>query len=113
MSSYRTSTQTITFAQSATLSSVANLAGYRHYALWIPVINSGSTLTLQGGFDTTSANFLPVQQADLGGAYTLATEVGSKVIDISADCGALAYLRIESDKAQDAARNFVLIGKRS
>ena len=74
-------------------------------AIGVPVVTSGN-LFLQGGFDTTSANFLRIQTSASSGDMSYATGPGSRML--ITDFSTPAYARLEMSVNQTDIRTFQL-----
>ncbi len=100
---------TITIPISGTISEVANLRGATLAAAWITTITS-AVLFVQAAMDTTSANFVRVQNPQGSGDFTIAAATGSKAISLGMQEGAFPfpYARLESSVAQAASRACVV-----
>lgn len=87
-------------------------------AIFVPTMNGATALlTVMGGFDTTSANFLrcvrennPVTTAALGDLRWL-TGTGSRMALWPSPYPTPPYVRLETDVAQTGARSFQILYK--
>ena len=78
----RTFANTVTITQSEQLSAAVAIAPYDHLALVVPSLTS-CTLTLRGGQGATSAEMIPIEQANAAGSFALLTETGSKAFSVT------------------------------
>jgi len=105
MSDFRSQVQTITIAQSETVSTAAAIKGYTAIGFQLPILTS-TTLTAEVGADASSASFVPLA------GFSLSTETGSKATSI-ADVELFPFVRVRSSVAQAADSHFLVYGKRN
>jgi hypothetical protein len=103
----RHQTKFLTIPLSGTVSGDIDLAGGDLYGLWAPVVTS-CQLFLQGSWDTTSANFVRLQNAAGSGDWTWSVDAGSKMITLQDVAFPAPYLRVETSVAQTAVRSFAV-----
>ncbi len=99
----------VTIPISGTVSDVVNLRGATLAGVWISTITSAAVF-IQAAFDTTSANFVRVQNPQGSGDFTIAAGTGSKAISLGMQEGAFPFpfARLESSVAQAASRACVV-----
>lgn len=103
----RTAITYVTIPLSGTVSDQIQIPNTEKAVLWCPTVTSCQVL-LQGSFDTTSANFVRVQNAAGSGQWTFSAGVGSNCISLK-DAGHFPYARLEATIAQAAVRSFAII----
>ena len=101
-------TQHVTIAQSGQVSGDISLAGAWPIAIFAPALTS-CKLILQGNFDTTSANFLPLWKPDGTGEYSWNIGLGSASLVLTDRVWPMAHLRIKSSVPQDDVRSFAVL----
>ncbi len=79
-------------------------------AILFPVMTSGQAF-LQGNFDTTSAGFVRVGQADGSADFFMATGIGSNGFVVSDVLVAMSHARVEMGVAQSAVRSITIIAR--
>lgn len=99
-----------TIPLSGTVSGNFAVVGTVRAGVWVPVVTSAA-MYIQGAFDTTSANFVRIQNAVGSGDYTLATGPGSKAFTLQDPVIPFPYLRFESGVAQAAVRSLAIVAK--
>lgn len=99
----------ISVVSGASVSENIDLRGGRLQAIAVPTITSGDVF-LQGSFNTTSANFVRVQNPNWNGPTSgdlrLATGPGSCMVMFPDNLPSPSYARIETAVAQAAPRTF-------
>ena len=100
--------QNVTIAQSAQITGDVSLAGMRSIAIFAPVLTS-CQLTLQGNFDTVSANYLPVFKPDGTAEFAWAVGLGSASLVLQDRLWPMAQMRIRSSVAQADVRSFAVL----
>lgn len=98
--------QTATIPLSGTVSDTVTIAGAQVVGIHCPVVTSCAML-VQGSYDTTSANFVRLQNPQGSGDWTFNCGPGSKGICLNANnIGQIGfpYMRVEVTIAQAAAR---------
>lgn len=105
----RVSVQTVTIAQSATLSEAFPLGQAIAAMLHVPAVDSCSLL-LKHSFDQTSANFKPVRQvAPTSGNLVLQTAGGSMAVPLPMDMMAGGYAKVECSVPMSNAAIFQIV----
>src|SRR5712692_7721870 len=96
-----TLTSTATINQSAFVSNVVRLENTTMFGAWVPTVTSGQ-MFMQATFDadTTSANFVRVQNSAGSGDWTFAVGPGSKSVSLQDAAFPFASVRFESSVAQ-------------
>jgi len=102
--------QHISIASGGTETAAFVVAKASHASIWCPVVNSGNWF-LKASFNTTSANYLRIQNATGSGNYAFLVEAGSKVFPLDDLITAHVNLKIETDTAQTDTRSFVVVTK--
>jgi hypothetical protein len=102
--------QTVTIAQSATVSTDVALRSSDLFGIWAPVLTNCSVYA-QASWDTTSANFVRVHNPAGSGTWTWAAGTGSAAISGQDALFPFPYLRLETTVAQAAARHFIVVTK--
>lgn len=102
---------TLTIPLSGTVSDDGDLSGGRLQAIFAPTMTSGD-LFIRGAFNTTSANFVrvqnPVFSAPTSGDLRLATGPGSNMLLWPSQFPSPSFIRLETAVAQAAARAFTI-----
>lgn len=96
-----------TIPLSGTLSTQIQIPNTEKAVLWCPTVTSCQIL-LQGSFNTTSTNFVRVQNSAGSGAWTFSAGIGSNCISLK-DAGHFPYARIETTVAQAAVTSLAII----
>ena len=99
-----------TIPLSGTVSGTFNVVRTVRAGVWFPTVTSAAFF-IQGAFDSTSANFVRIQNATGSGAYTLAAGVGSLAFTLMDPVIPFPYLRFESGVAQAAVRSLAIVAK--
>src|SRR6266849_1815636 len=96
-----TITTTATINQSAFISNAIRLDNSTMFAVWTPIVTSAQMfLQTSFGTDTTSANFVRVQNSAGSGDWIFAVGPGSKSISLQDAAFPFASVRFESSVAQ-------------
>ena len=101
---------TVTIGLSAAVSGNIPMTSTARFAIWFPVVTS-CAMYLQGSPDTTSANFVRIQNPAGSGDLTLAVGAGSKGITIDDPLVMFPYMRLETSISQAASRYIPCITK--
>ena len=99
-----------TIPLSGTVSETFAVVGTVRAGVWFPTVTSAA-FYVQGAFNTTSENFVRIQNAAGSGAYTLAAGVGSLAFTLQDPVIPFPYLRFESSVAQAAVRSLAIVAK--
>lgn len=93
------------------ISDAVNITNAKRVDIWVPVVTSGPTLQLYGSFNTTSANFVPVE-TQLPNTGTFPVVAGSRFISTGLIGEALPpHVKARLSVAQTAPRTLVFVTK--
>ncbi len=99
-----------TIPLSGTVSETFNIARAVRAGVWFPAVTSAAFF-VQGNFNTTSANFVRIQNAAGSGDYTLAVGVGSLAFTLQDPAMSFPYLRFGSAVPQAAVCSLAVVAK--
>lgn len=95
----RVHTTTVTIPQSGSISGdLAIIGGVKPGLLWSPVVTS-CQIYMRGSFDTTSANFVPIDKTDGSTRWAWNVGPGSAAVGLESFVS-FPYMRIETSVTQ-------------
>lgn len=103
-------TQAITINSGDTVSTAFEYHGKGPVGLWCPVVDSGNWY-IKASYDTTSANYVRLQNAVGSGTYQPIIQAGSKSFDLDDIITAFSSFKLETDTAQADNRTFRVVTK--
>lgn len=95
----RTQTLYATIPQSASVSVNMAMIGTHLVGLWAPVVTS-CQVYLQGSYDTTSANYVPMDRTDGSTRWAWNVGAGSKMVGLVDEGLHAFYFRLETSITQ-------------
>jgi hypothetical protein len=106
----RVHTEFVTIASGSAVSEVFGIGNAWAAGIWAPEVTSCQA-HLQVSYDTTSANFVRVQNNDGVGHWTWGIAAGSEAITLEAALMPFTLARIETSVAQADTRTFAVFSR--